>query len=174
MQIKKILYLFSILSIFALSSCFKDTEYETYAEWRAENLKYLSDAETQTENGQLVYEKIIPDWEKSIFTLIKWHKRGEGSSSLVPLANSTVDVKYTLKNINGDTLDSSSSFRCVPCNMITGFWVAVTNMHEGDSVTAVIPSEAGYGVSYYGSILPYSTLVFDIKLDSIVAYEKGW
>ena len=85
-----------------------------------------------------------------------------------PLSNSTCIVKYTLTNIDGDTLDSSASFTCKPNNMITGFMAALTKMAVNDTVTAVIPYTAGYGVYGFNSILPYSTLVFGIRLDSIV------
>ena len=65
-----------------------------------------------------------------------------------------------------------SIFRCKPNEMITGFWAATTNMEIGDSVTAVIPYTSGYGVTGSGAILPYSTLIFNIKLVDIAAYDK--
>ena len=169
-------YFYLILSFFflTLSSCLGGDDYESdYSDWKAENERYIANAETEMLNGNLKYEKIVPDWETSIFTLVHWYNdRKETQNGIKPLSNSTIDVKYLLTNIYGDTIDSSESFRCQPCNMITGFWVAVTNMYPGDSVSAVIPADAGYGTSSFGSVLPYSTLIFDIKLDSIVAYEK--
>ena len=169
----KILKLFLLSPLLFLGSCFDDdTNYKDYAEWREENIKYIQLAETEIVDGHLRYEKIIPQWDKSVFSLIEWHNdKNQNTGSIYPLSNSTVDVKYLLTNIKGDTLDSSSSFRCRPGNMITGFCIALTNMLPGDSVTAVIPSDAGYGASSYGSVLPYSTLIFNIRLDSIVAYE---
>lgn len=44
-------------------------------------------------------------------------------------------------------------------------------MRVGDSAQVVIPYLEGYGVSGSGSILPFTTLVFNIKLVDIPAYE---
>ncbi len=51
-------------------------------------------------------------------------------------------------------------------------WIATTNMLPGDSVTAIIPYTSGYGISGSNSVLPYSTLIFQIKLDKILSYDK--
>ena len=164
--------LFSLL--LALNSCIKDGNETSYKEWRMENTTFIEDAATERVDGILKYEKVIPDWDKSVYTLMQWHNDRSLTlpNGLRPLSNSTIDVKYLLTNIKGDTLDSSSSFRCKPNNLITGFWVAVTNMQVGDSVTAIIPHEAGYGSMGSGKVLPYSTLIFNIKLDSIVAFDS--
>ena len=156
------------------SSCLgNNNEANNYSEWRAENDAFIANAEIETENGLLVYEKVSPSWDNTVFALMRWHNEREANSNgLVPLSNSTIDVKYTLTTIAGDTVDSSSSFRCKPNQMITGFWTAVTNMHETDTVTAIIPYSSGYGAYGSGAVPPYSTLIFGIRLDSIVAYEK--
>ena len=174
----KIFYRLSLFIFCSLlfSSCFDDTEetnYKKYEDWRNENVKYIKDLESEIIDGQPRFKKIVPAWDKSVYTLMEWHKRNEESKSgLYPISTSIVDVKYVLRNIDGDTIDSSSFYRCRPNSNVTGFWVALTNMLPGDSVTAVIPFEAGYGVYGSKNILPYSTLIFDIKLVSIVAYES--
>ncbi len=144
-----------------------------------QNLEYISNAEAETgADGKKVYEKIVPAWDKASFTLMRWHNdRALTASNLTPLDNSTIKVKYLLTNIEGDTIDSSyrqtdSLYQCRPCDMITGFWIATTNMHVGDSVTAVIPYQAGYGITGSNAVLPFSTLIFQIKLNSIVALES--
>lgn len=182
MTIKNFGFLCLPAAIFALSlsSCLGDDETNDYTEWRNKNAEYINQAEAATENGVKVYEKMIPAWDKSSFVLMKWHNdRSLTASRLSPLDNSTINVKYLLTNVEGDTIDSSyrltangdSIFQCRPCEMVTGFWIATTSMHVGDSVTAVMPYTCGYGVSGSGSVLPYSTLIFQIKLDSIVAFE---
>lgn len=174
MKSKRLLVFLLPCLLIMMYSCLGDSHEETYAEWRSQNITFIEDAASETIDGVLKYEKIIPNWNKSVYTLMRWHEEGKetNGSLLTPLSNSTIDVKYLLTNINGDTLDSSSSFRCKPNEMITGFWIAVTNMVEGDSVTAIIPYDAGYGVFGSGKVLPYSTLIFNIRLDSIVAYES--
>lgn len=163
-----------------MASCLKDDPYETYEEWRVENTAYFDSIERGIPaNG---FEKVAPKWDPASAILMKWHNnRALTAGNLMPLDNSTVDVKYLLTNVKGDTIDSSykltangdSIFRCQPTALITGFWIALTNMHVGDSVTTVIPWQAGYGAGGSGNILPYSTLIFQIKLDSIVALEKN-
>lgn len=162
--------------LLTLSSCLNgDDDIEDYSEWLSQNTEYITKAEASGE-----YTKVVPKWDKASFVLMKWHNdRSLTSDARTPLDNSTIDVKYLLTNIKGDTIDSSyklttygdSIFRCRPNEMVTGFWAACTSMHVGDTVTAVIPYTAGYGLSGSGSIPPYSTLIFQIKLDSIVAYE---
>lgn len=170
---KSIIFLFLSLLMLSVSSCLKDNEATDFSEWRKENEAYLANAEIETINGSLRYEKIVPEWDKSVYSLIQWHNdRSQSQSNLSPISNSTVDIKYTLTNISGDTLDRSSYLRCRPNNMITGFWLTLTNMVPGDTVTAIIPYTAGYGASGSGSVKPYSTLIFGVRLDSIVAYES--
>lgn len=177
MNIKKYGFLLLPAVLFILSSCLGGDEYEDYKEWYQENIDYITKLENGNGLGQKEYEKIIPDWDKSSFVLMKWHNnRAETANTLTPLDNSTIAVKYMLTTIKGDTIDSSyaqadSLYNCRPCEMINGFWVATTNMHVGDSVTAVIPFTSGYGVSGSGAIPPYSTLIFQIKLAKIVSYE---
>lgn len=176
MKLRKFGFLLLPFTLTLLSSCLGDDDTTDYSEWRTENSAYITSAEAEMLNGQKRYEKIIPKWDPATFVLVQWHKRGN-PNSITPLDNSTLNVKYLLTTVRGDTIDSSYSltdslFSCKPCEMITGFWAATTVMHQGDSITAVIPYTSGYGISGSGSVLPFSTLIFQIKLDSIVAYDK--
>ena len=162
---------FAILGVCALllTACFHDSDDADYTAWRNENIMAYNDSLNLTDEfGQKVYSEYTPEWEKSISILLRWHKESVASPNQVrPLSTSTCHVKYTLTNINGDTLDSSAKFACKPNQMITGFMAALMQMTTGDTVTAVIPYTAGYGVYGYGNVYPYSTLVFGIRLDSI-------
>lgn len=164
--------------LLGMSSCLSDGDDPSandYADWRAENEQFIAKTENNPD-----FSKISPAWDKYSFVLMNWITRGDSPNRLVPLDNSTVDVKYLLTNVRGDTIDSSyrltangdSIYRIQPSQTCTGFRVALTNMNIGDSVTAVMPYYAGYGASGYGSVLPYSTLIFQIKLIGIPAYEK--
>lgn len=168
-----------------LPSCLGDdntTDLNEYEEWRVENLDYLTKAAAETTDGKLKYEKIVPDWCTGNYILMQWHNdRSLTANNLRPLSNSWVDVKYQVTDINGNVMDSSYSnktpadsiFRMQPNGTVLGFWTAVTNMHVGDSVTAILPYDTGYGAYGSGSIQPYSTLIFGIKLVDIVRYETG-
>ena len=167
---------FAAATLFLLPSCLKDDPEVTYADWRAENEEYIEKAE---KSGK--FTKITPVWDKTSFVLMDWIRRGNDPNKIKPLDNSTVDVVYLLTNINGDTIDSSykqtasygdSIYRVTPNKTCTGFRIALTNMNIGDSVEAVMPYYAGYGAYGSGSVLPFSTLIFQIKLVDIVALEK--
>ena len=173
----------AIATAAGLTSCLggDDNSYD-YAEWISENENYfIRMQDTIGADGNKVFEKITPVWAPSVSILAQWHNdRSLTAGNLVPMDNSTVDIIYEGKYYNGVTFDSSFSqttygdsiYRCKPTDMISGFWAMLTNMHVGDSVTCVIPSSAGYGASS-SSLMPYSTLVFNIKLKSIYKYEMA-
>lgn len=168
MKIKRLFPIFVALSLIILPSCFNDNyEVNDYSLWRLYNQNYIDSVGIIEIDGKLAYKRITPVWDESFSILMQWHNEDENPSFITPLSTSTCHVKYTLTNIMGDTLDSSASFTCVPNNMITGFMAAITNMRVNDTVTAIIPYTAGYGVYGSGRILPYSTLIFGIRLDSI-------
>lgn len=169
MNIRHILPILTVATLFVLPSCFGDNEDINYSDWRDLNSRAFNDSMYLTdEKGELVYSSLTPTWDNSFTVLLKWHNdRKENTNRINPLSTSTCVIKYTLTNVNGDTLDSSASFTCVPNNLVTGFMAALTNMETNDTVTAIIPYTAGYGAYGYGSVLPYSTLVFGIRLDSI-------
>lgn len=145
-----------------------ETDLSNYTEWKALNQKYIDSIATLTEDGRLAYSEITPAWDNSFSVWLKWHNnREENKSYITPLSTSTCHVKYTLTSIKGDTLDSSSSYTCIPNNMVTGFMAALCEMRVNDTITAVIPYTAGYGAYGSSAILPYSTLIFGIRLDSI-------
>lgn len=171
-KLKRFGFLILPATLLVMTSCLSDDDEDVdYAEWRTRNLEYITSLESQP-----AYQKVSPKWDPSSFVMMKWIKKGNSGNDLRPLDNSTIRVKYMLTNIEGDTIDSSyaltdSLYQCQPNQMVTGFWIATTSMNIGDSVTAVMPYTCGYGASGSGSIPPYSTLIFQIKLESIVALE---
>ena len=168
MRISNFFALASVASLIVLTSCFGDSKTDDFSEWRLQNEEYVANIEAETVDGKLVYERITPNWDQSVFVLMKWHNdREENINKLTPLSNSTVTLNYMLTTIMGDTIDKGTSFTCKPNNMVSGFWTAVTNMNVNDSVTVVVPYTAGYGSFGSGAVLPYSTLIFGIRLNSI-------
>ena len=167
MRLNKIFPFLTAFSLLVLPACFNDDKASDFSEWRNLNQGFIDSISMVTENGSLAFTPLTPDWDKSFTIYMRWHNEERNESEVTPLSTSTCRVKYTLTNIAGDTLDSSASFTCVPNNMVTGFMAAVTNMRVNDTVTAVIPYTAGYGTYGYGSIRPFSTLIFGIRLDSI-------
>lgn len=175
---KKSLLAIGCLLLLMLPSCLDDNDVD-YTEWRQNNEDYYNKALTETtESGNLLYQAISPAWAPGYQVLMDWHTPRQ-NNKILPLDNSTVDVIYRLRTIDGTVIDSSyrntlwgdSIYRTSPSKNIPGFWTALTNMCEGDSVTAVVPYNSGYGITGSASVKPYSTLIFDIKLKKIVAWE---
>lgn len=166
--------------LMSLTSCFDDEEStaEKYKEWRAENEQYLKEAAEQTqEDGSPYYTKIVPSWAPETYVLIHWHNdRALTQNNLSPMDNSTTQITYELFNVKGELISNSFSNRdsvytSRPSQNIIGMWSALTHMNVGDSVTMVIPSQAGYGEVNYNGIPPYSALVYNVKLKAVTAYE---
>ena len=167
-MLKRLFPIITVISLLVLPSCFGSSEETDYSAWRAINTQAFEDSMYLTdENGSLVYSQITPVWDNSFSILMCWREKNESPNLVTPLSTSTCLIKYTLTTIEGDTIDSSSSFSCVPNSLITGFMAALTNMRQNDTVTAIIPYTAGYGTYGSGSVKPYTTLVFGIRLDSI-------
>lgn len=151
------------------SACLKG-ETDDYEEWRKVNDDYIASIDTKE------YELVVPDWAPQNSVYIKWHNdRSLTAGNLVPISNSTVDIKYELEDINGTRLDHSygattgdSVYRSQPNQNVLGMWIALTTMHVGDSATLIIPYPSGYGAATNGNVdKPYTNLIFHVKLKAI-------
>ena len=161
-------------ALMTLPSCMGDDDTD-YSDWKKQNEAYVTEISQKSD-----YELLTPPWSPSAITYTKWHNdRRLTAKNLSPLDNSQCDVKYLLRDINGKGIDSSynktaygdSIYRYRPSNNIVGFWYLLTQMHVGDSVTCVMPAISAYGNVKYGDVLPFSTLIYNIKLVRIKAYE---
>lgn len=163
-----------------MTSCLGDDKENDYTEWKASNERYVAETAAKTVDGVPEYEKIAPAWAPNGYVLMKWHNnRLLTAQNLVPMDNSTIDIKYELRDIEDNLLDSSyastaygdSIYRTQPSGTVIGFHTGLTHMHVGDSVTMVMPYQSGYGSQSTGSVKPFSTLIFHVKLKSIYRYE---
>lgn len=64
--------------------------------------------------------------------------------------------------------DDKVLFKVDDSGLRDGFATALQHMHEGDIWEVWMPYQLGYGVSGYGDIKPYTTLVFQIEVTDIV------
>lgn len=158
----------------AATSCIDDSP-ETYADWRKQNDEYLTRVDTEE------YTRVTADWAPGHCVYIKWHNdRRLTESELTPLSNSTVNIKYELEDIEGNDLGNSYSlttngdsiYQSKPNENIIGMWIAMTNMHVGDSVSMIIPYSSAYGAATRNGIKPYSDLIYRVKMKGIPNYEK--
>ena len=101
-------------------------------------------------------------------------KAGQGE---VPKATDEVEVIYEGRLVDGTVFDATAKhggaktdkFRAG--NLIKGWTEALTTMPVGSKWQLYIPYELAYGERQAGQIPPYSTLVFDLELVSIVKPE---
>ena len=164
-----------------LTSCV-DSNSDIDTTWRDANLKfYQEQMQLKDANGNPYYKLIVAPWDANAQVLVHWfNDPAETAENLSPLYTSTVDVKYRLTMYDGTPKDSSfnlttqygdSIFRTKLTGVVSGWPIAITKMHIGDSCRVVVPHTQGYGIYDYGNIKGYSTLVFDIKLVGIPYYE---
>lgn len=92
----------------------------------------------------------------------------------IPRPGDSVLVNYTGYFIDGVKFDSSYDrnkpfgFRIGTGYVIEGWDEGIGYMHEGGEATLVVPSSLGYGEFGVPGIPPYSTLIFEVKLISII------
>lgn len=97
-------------------------------------------------------------------------KAGKGA---VPQASDEVEVIYEGRLLDGTVFDGTvkhgnKTDKFNAGNLIKGWTEALTKMPVGSKWQIYIPQELAYGSRQAGQIPPYSTLVFDLELVSIV------
>lgn len=96
----------------------------------------------------------------------KVEKVGTGAT---PTADSRVKVKYRGTLIDGTEFDKNEDgIEFHASGVIKGWTEILQLMKEGGKVKVVIPQELAYGEQGSYSIEPFSTLVFDIELVSVL------
>lgn len=177
---KKFFYtvILAVMAVTMLDSCLGKNVYDEYKDWRQKNDEWFSQ---QAASGQ--YTKVTAPWDPSACVLMRWHNDRElTKDNLVPLITSTVDVKYYLRLYDGTPVDSSyymtspadSIYRSMVNQNVEGWMLALTNMHVGDSCTVIIPYQQAYGSTKRSEVLiPFSSLVFDVKLVDIYKYKAN-
>lgn len=98
-------------------------------------------------------------------------KLEEGRGTRCPKPSSIVYVHYTGRLIDGAEFDSTRGDSLpalfVVRDLIMGWQIALTRMHEGDRWEVYIPAKWAYGAVKMDDIPAHSTLVFDMELVKI-------
>lgn len=98
--------------------------------------------------------------------------------SKLPQDGDVVTVHYTLKDAEGNVLDSSydrgepMSFTNLDGEMIPGFLEGVRMLGQGGKATLYLPPALGYGEHGYGEIKPHSVLIFEVELLVVTSKSK--
>lgn len=167
---------------YGLVSCLNGEDtWDEYKEWREANESWLLEqSQRKNDDGSDYYKKIVPTSDKAAYVYIHYFNDTTLTrNNLSPMFTSTVDVKYIGRLYDGTAFDSSylntspadSIFRTQLSGVVTGWYIALSDMHVGDSCEVLIPYQWAYGGSNYGAIKPYSALQFNIKLVDIPGYE---
>ena len=95
----------------------------------------------------------------------------EGHGTKCPKPSGIVYVHYTGRLIDGTVVDSTEQ-DSLPAlflvrDLIMGWQIALTRMHEGDKWEVFIPAKWGYGAMKMDGIPAHSTLIFTMKLVKI-------
>ncbi|MEQ8472202.1 MAG: FKBP-type peptidyl-prolyl cis-trans isomerase [Marinoscillum sp.] len=125
----------------------------TYEQQRIE--RYL-------EENELVAETDTIEGLRYIIT-----EEGDGN---YPTKTSDVNVDYEGRFlVNDDVFDSKTDIDFNLNNLIDGWGVLMPYVKKGGSITMFIPSKFAYGASgnASGTIPPFTTLIFEVKLNSI-------
>lgn len=184
---KKLLWIFAVaLAVPFLPACNDDIETDLahYSDWKEQNEAWLKEMQAKKNpDGTPYYQTVVPAWNPGAFVLMHYfNDRSETAENLQPLYTSTVDVRYIGYDCENEPFDSSTidntygklGIRRFTVNsVIQGWSIALMDMHVGDTAEIIVPYEIAYGSSYYGTILPYSTLRFNVRLADIYRYEAN-
>lgn len=175
--------LFIVIAVsYVISSCSVNNEdtWTEYADWRNANNAWIEAKQAETTStGELYYTKVVPSWNSQAYVLIHYFNDTTlTQNNLKPLYTSTCDLKYYGTMYEGTAFDSSytstspadSIYRSYLPDEISGWAIALMNMHVGDSCEVIIPYDLAYGSYSSGSVYPYSHLKFGIKLVDIPGF----
>lgn len=95
----------------------------------------------------------------------------EGRGTKCPKPSSIVYVNYTGRLIDGTVFDTTQD-QPLPAlflvrDLIMGWQIVLTRMHEGDKWEVFIPAKWGYGAIKMDDIPAHSTLIFEMELVKI-------
>lgn len=167
---KKILFLFFAMMVaFNVTSCKEEEETKSDTIQARENKeageKYMKSK--ASESG------VYADPSGLLYSI---KTAGEGEK---PAISDTVAITYVGKTIKGSTFISTSDTVAV-VDLSDGFHVGVRHMRVGAEYTLYIPYYLMFGAAKvertynkkHVVILPYSALVYEMKLDAIIKAKK--
>lgn len=128
--------------------------------------------EYRQKNEAFLADKAKEDGVQSLRAGVLYKVLQSGSGTVTASPRSIVTCHYKGSLINGKVFDNSFERKCPEAfrvnDLISGFQIALVNMHEGDHWEVYIPSNMGYGDRGAGRDIPgNSTLIFEIQLIKI-------
>lgn len=120
-------------------------------------------------NEKFLLDKIGEESVRELRGGVLYEVIEQGDTDKQPGPRSIVTCHYRGALATGKVFDETFSKGCPAAfrvnTLISGFQIALVNMHVGDNWRVYIPAEMGYGSRGAGADIPgNSTLVFDIQL----------
>lgn len=163
-----------LLSLVFFTSCEQTKEASRFDNWQARNKDFVDSLQN------VVDKKLDPNLFDMTPTIGSsktkiYAKKIVTTSTSSPIYTDSVKIAYRGSLINGDVFDQTfvgkdpdmnfdAPAKFVVSNVVTGFIETLQRMKKGERWKIYIPYQQGYGASGQGSILGYSTLIFDITL----------
>ncbi|WP_374950268.1 FKBP-type peptidyl-prolyl cis-trans isomerase [Mucilaginibacter sp.] len=141
------------LFLIAFASCKKDAAFDAAAQAK------LDDANIQAYLAANPGIKATKDASGVYYQVLT---EGTGAN---PTTNSTVNVNYTGKVLNGTQFATSLNSNSPLSGLIDGWKIGIPKIKTGGRVLLIIPSAYGYGNNSPGAAIPVnSVLIFTIDL----------
>ena len=128
--------------------------------------------EYKKKNEQFLVEKRNESGVKELRAGVLYEVIENGEGDKQPSPRSIVTCHYKGSTIDGKIFDQTFNTGCPAAfrvnELISGFQIALVNMHIGEHWRVFIPAEMGYGSRGAGRDIPgNSTLIFEIDLIAI-------
>lgn len=179
---KKIYFFSLVLLALAFTACSETEESTKFDNWRARNEAFMDSLQTvydtAPDHGDLEYITPMINTNVKIF----YKKKIEKETGDKPLFTETVSVYYRGSYIFNEKFDENFSGVDPNVNFdqpssfliqnfyssgVSGWADILQNMRVGERWLTYIPWQVAYGSSDNDAIPGYSTLIFDIQLQSI-------
>ncbi|MBR6363268.1 FKBP-type peptidyl-prolyl cis-trans isomerase [Bacteroidales bacterium WCE2008] len=122
-------------------------------------------------NEEFLKEKALEEGVKVLDNGVIMKQIEVGHGTKCPTPNGIVYVRYTGRLIDGTVFDTTENDPLPALflvrDLIMGWQIALTRMHEGDRYEVTIPAKWAYGPAKMDDIPAWSTLVFDLELVKI-------
>ena len=167
------------LMILSFTSCNESTAISQYDNWQPRNQAFLDSLQNVIDSKTDLNLFVVTPMSNAKLKIYAKKVDGYVATGERPLDTDTVQVYYRGKLINGEVFDQNfkgvnpdSNFdvpfkTVVNGGVITGWSEVLRLMKKGERWVVYIPYQLAYGTGGSGTILGYTTLIFDMNLIKI-------